>query len=59
MKVKHGLQAKIVSQRKGKKIKISVASFKTKKQAELEVPILKKKLGIKGLYTYTNTHKPD
>jgi nucleoid DNA-binding protein len=59
MKVKHGLYAKIVSQKKGKKIKISVATFKTKKQADLEVPILIKKLGIKGLYTYTNTHKPN
>ena len=59
MKAKHGITAKIVSQIKGKKIKVSIATFKTKKQADLEVPILSKKVGIKGLYTFTNTHKPE
>jgi nucleoid DNA-binding protein len=59
MKTKHGITAKIVSQIKGKKIKVSIATFKTKKQADLEVPILSKKVGIKGLYTFTNTHKPE
>jgi hypothetical protein len=59
MKVKHGILAKIVSQKKGKKIKVSVATLKTKQQAEMQKPILIKKLGIKGLYTYTNIHKPE
>jgi len=59
MKNKWGINAKIVSQLPGKKIKISVASFKDEKTARLERARLEEKLNIPGLYIYTNTNKPD
>ena len=59
MKQKWGINAKIVSKLPGKKIKISVASFKDEKKARLERARLEEKLKIPGLYIYTNTNKPD
>ncbi|MBG6234702.1 nucleoid DNA-binding protein [Pedobacter sp. CAN_A7] len=59
MKQKWGIKAKIVSKLPGKKIKISVASFKDEKKARLERARLEEKLNIPGLYIYTNTNKPD
>ena len=59
MKSKWGINAKIVSQLPGKKIKISVATFKDEKTARLERARLEEKLNIPGLYIYTNTNKPD
>jgi hypothetical protein len=59
MKRKWGINAKIVSQLPGKKIKISVASFKDEKKARAERTRLEEKLSIPGLYIYTNTNKPE
>jgi nucleoid DNA-binding protein len=59
MKRKWGINAKIVSKLPGKKIKISVGSYKDEKTARLERARLEEKLNIPGLYIYTNTNKPD
>jgi hypothetical protein len=59
MKQKWGIDAKIVSKLPGKKIKISVGSYKDEKKARLERARLEEKLKIPGLYIYTNTNKPD
>ncbi|WP_432708400.1 hypothetical protein [Pedobacter sp.] len=59
MKNKWGINAKIVSKLPGKKIKISVGSYKDEKTARLERARLEEKLKIPGLYIYTNTNKPD
>jgi len=59
MKRKWGINAKIVSQRPGKKIKISIATFKDEKTARSERARLEEKIKIPGLYIYTNTHKED
>ncbi|MCD0489051.1 hypothetical protein LPB86_12495 [Pedobacter sp. MC2016-14] len=58
MKAKYGIRAKIVSREKGRKMKISIATFPTKKEADAQIIPLEKKLGISGMYTFTNTHKP-
>lgn len=59
MKKKWGINAKIVSQRPGKKIKISIATYKDEKKARLERGRLEEKINIPGLYIYVNTHKPE
>lgn len=59
MKRKWGINAKIVSQRPGKKIKISIATYKDEKTARAERARLEEKIKIPGLYIYTNTHKED
>ena len=57
MKTKYWIRAKIVEQIPGRKMKISIGTFKTKKEADDSLPILSKKIGIDGLYTFKNTHK--
>ncbi len=59
MKRKWGLAAKIVSKRPGKKIKISIASYKDEKTARAERTRLEEKINIPGLYIYVNTNKPE
>ncbi|WP_146186448.1 hypothetical protein [Pedobacter sp. HMWF019] len=57
MKRQWGIDAKIVDQRPGKKIKISIASFKEETTARAERKRLEEKIKISGLYIYTDTHK--
>jgi hypothetical protein len=57
MKRHWGIDAKIVDQRPGKKIKISIASFKEETTARAERKRLEEKIKISGLYIYTDTHK--
>lgn len=57
MKRQWGIDAKIVDQRPGKKIKISIASFKDETTARAERTRLEGKIKITGLYIYTDTHK--
>ncbi len=57
MKRRWGIDAKIVSKEKGKKMKISIASYKDEKTARAERARLEEKIKIPGLYIYTNTHK--
>ncbi|MEJ5963487.1 HU family DNA-binding protein [Pedobacter immunditicola] len=59
MKRKWGINAKVVSKRPGKKIKISIATYKDEKTARAERARLEDKIKIPGLYIYTNTHKED
>jgi hypothetical protein len=59
MKRKWGINAKVVSKRPGKKIKISIATYKDEKTARSERARLEEKIKIPGLYIYTNTHKQD
>jgi hypothetical protein len=59
MKRKWGVNAKIVSQLPGKKIKISIATYKDEKTAREERARLEEKIQIPGLYIYTNTHKKE
>ncbi|WP_354335240.1 HU family DNA-binding protein [Pedobacter sp. CG_S7] len=59
MKRKWGMDAKVVSQRPGKKIKISIATFKDEKTARAARSRIEKKIKIPGLYIYINTNKPE
>jgi len=59
MKRKWGMDAKVVSQRPGKKIKISIATFKDEKTARAERARIEEKIKIPGLYIYINTNKPE
>lgn len=55
---KVGINAKAIAPERGKKkIKMSIGTFKDYNSAHAERPKLEKKLGIKGLYIYTN--KPE
>ena len=59
MKRRWGIDAKIVSKEKGKKMKISIASYKDEKTARAERARLEEKIKIPGLYIYPNTHKQE
>lgn len=59
MKRKWSMDAKVVSQRPGKKIKISIATFKDEKTARAERAKIEEKIKIPGLYIYINTNKPE
>ena len=59
MKRKWGINAKVVSKRPGKKIKISIATYKDEVTARSERARLEEKIKIPGLYIYTNTHKEE
>ncbi|RZM25139.1 MAG: hypothetical protein EOO88_20325 [Pedobacter sp.] len=54
---KSGITAKVVTNFPGKKLKMSIATFKDEKTARLERARLEKKLDIEGIYIYINNPK--
>ena len=49
-----GVQAKVVTNMSGKRLKMSIATLKDEKSAKLELERLSKKLKIPGIYIYRN-----
>ncbi|TDO24974.1 SPOR domain-containing protein [Pedobacter duraquae] len=54
---KSGVNAKVVTNSPGKRLKMSIATFKDQKEAALERTRLEKKLKIDGIYIYINKPK--
>lgn len=51
---KSGIDAKVVTNMSGKRLKMSIATLKDEKSAKLELDRLSKKLKIPGIYIYRN-----
>lgn len=51
---KSGINAKVVTNMSGKRLKMSIATLKDEKSAKLELDRLSKKLKIPGIYIYRN-----
>lgn len=51
---KSGIEAKVVTNMAGKRLKMSIATLKDEKSAQLELDRLSKKLKIPGIYIYRN-----
>lgn len=54
---KSGIDAKVVTNMAGKRLKMSIATLKDEKSAQLELKRLSEKLKIPGIYIYRNKQK--
>ena len=54
---KSGIDAKVVTNMSGRRLKMSIATLKDEKTAKEELQRLSKKLKIEGIYIYRNKQK--